>query len=128
VLLYDLLLMGSLAAAELPIELLSAALLANPVDAARVLGVIALEPDLYLLGPAGAYLTSSFSRTGTAALLCLALVVWAVGPMLAAVLKFRLSVRHNPDPVSKTVAEQSMKARLLRRAGSRTSTEEITYS
>jgi len=69
VLLYDLVLMGSLATSGLPVELLSTALLANPVDAARVLGVLSLEPDLYLLGPAGAYLTSRFTRAGAALLL-----------------------------------------------------------
>ena len=45
-------------------EWLAAALVANPVDAARVLGVLALEPDLYLLGPAGAYLAARFSHAG----------------------------------------------------------------
>ena len=50
-------------------EWLAAALVANPVDAARVLGVLALEPDLYLLGPAGALLTSQLSQAGAAAIL-----------------------------------------------------------
>ena len=64
VLLYDLLLIGSLAASGMPAEWLAGALVANPVDAARVLGVLALEPDLYLLGPAGAYIAARFSRAG----------------------------------------------------------------
>jgi ABC-type multidrug transport system ATPase subunit/ABC-type transport system involved in multi-copper enzyme maturation permease subunit len=90
VLLYDLILMGSLAVNGMTAEFLSAALLANPVDAARVLGVLSLEPDLYLLGPAGAYLAARFSRGGAAALLLSALALWAVVPLVVAVLRFRL--------------------------------------
>ena len=60
---------GVLAVSGVPVALLGAALVANPVDAARVLGVLALEPDLYLLGPAGAYLTAQLSRAGAALLL-----------------------------------------------------------
>jgi Cu-processing system permease protein len=90
VLLYDLVLMGSLAVNAMSVEFLSAALLANPVDAARVLGVLSLEPDLYLLGPAGAYLAAQFSRGGAAALLLGALSFWAVAPLLTAVVRFRL--------------------------------------
>jgi Cu-processing system permease protein len=90
VLLYDLILMGALAASGLRAEWLAAALLANPVDAARVLGVLALEPDLYLLGPAGAYLTTRFSAGGAAALLLMALALWTTLPVLAAAINFRV--------------------------------------
>ena len=90
VLLYDLLLMGSLAVAGMPAEALAACLLANPIDAARVLGVLALEPDLYLLGPAGAYLTARFSREGAALLLLLSLLAWIAGPLALALRTFRL--------------------------------------
>lgn len=93
VLLYDLILMGSLAFTAMPIEMLAVALVSNPVDAGRVLGVLALEPDLYLLGPAGAYLTSELSRTGTALLLLGSLGAWTVVPLALAVLKFNLPVR-----------------------------------
>lgn len=93
VLLYDLVLMGSLATAGMPVQALSAALVLNPVDAARVLGVLALEPDLYLLGPAGAYLTAQLSAAGTAALLLGSLAVWAALPLGAAVITFRRPVR-----------------------------------
>jgi ABC-type multidrug transport system ATPase subunit/ABC-type transport system involved in multi-copper enzyme maturation permease subunit len=93
VLLYDLLLIGTLAVGSLPVPLVSAALVANPVDAARVLGVLSLEPDLYLLGPAGAYLTGQLGRSGTAALLVLALAVWAVVPVAAAIRVFALGRR-----------------------------------
>ena len=93
VLLYDLVLMGSLAVTGLPAGWIAGALLLNPVDAARVLGVLALEPDLYLLGPAGALLTTTFSQGGAAALLLGALAAWAVVPVAAAAITFSLSLR-----------------------------------
>ncbi|MGB2715827.1 MAG: ATP-binding cassette domain-containing protein [Vicinamibacterales bacterium] len=95
VLLYDLILMGSLAVNGMSVEFLSAGLLANPVDAARVLGVLSLEPDLYLLGPAGAYLAAQFSRGGAAGLLLGALAFWAIAPLFVALVRFRL---HAPRP------------------------------
>lgn len=95
VLLYDLILMGSLAVNGMTVQFLSAALLANPVDAARVLGVLSLEPDLYLLGPAGAYLAAQFSRGGAAALLLGALSLWATAPLLVALVRFRLRAPRN---------------------------------
>jgi Cu-processing system permease protein len=88
VLLYDLVLMGTLAVSGMAPEWLAAALVANPVDAARVLGVLTLEPDLYLLGPAGAFLVATLSRAGTAALLLTALGLWATLPVGAAVFTF----------------------------------------
>jgi Cu-processing system permease protein len=93
VLLYDLVLMGSLAASGMPAEWLAAALVANPVDAARVLGVLALEPDLYLLGPAGSFLTTRLSPTGTACVLIGALVLWTLWPLGAAIVKFSIRRR-----------------------------------
>jgi ABC-type multidrug transport system ATPase subunit/ABC-type transport system involved in multi-copper enzyme maturation permease subunit len=93
VLLYDLVLMGSLALSGMPAGWLAAALIGNPVDAARVLGVLALEPDLYLLGPAGAFLTSRLSAGGTAGVLIGALVLWAVLPVFAAALTFSIRRR-----------------------------------
>lgn len=92
-LLYDLVLVGSLAVAGLPVSLLSAALVLNPIDAGRVLGVLALEPDLYMLGPAGAYLTTRLGPAGTAAVLVTAISAWAVLPVLAAALTFSASLR-----------------------------------
>ena len=94
VLLYDLVMMGSLAFSGMPVGLLAAGLIVNPVDAGRVLGVLALEPDLYLLGPAGAYLTSRLARFGTALLLLGSLTFWAIAPLGAAIVRFRL-----PAPV-----------------------------
>lgn len=117
VLLYDLLLVATLAASGLPVQLLAAALVANPVDAARVLGTFALEPELYLLGPAGAYLTETMSRAGAAVLLSAALMVWSVGPLVLAVVRFRLPApRHTSLRGTSVVATQTH---------SRTTTKEI---
>jgi ABC-type Mn2+/Zn2+ transport system ATPase subunit/ABC-type transport system involved in multi-copper enzyme maturation permease subunit len=93
VLLYDLLLLGSLAASGMRAEWLAAALVANPVDAARVLGVLALEPDLYLLGPAGAYIAARLSHAGAAVLLLTVLVLWAILPVALAAVRFALPAR-----------------------------------
>ena len=105
VLLYDLVLMGSLAVSGMPAEWLAAALIGNPVDAARVLGVLALEPDLYLLGPAGSFLTTRLSAPGTAGLLIGALVLWGLLPLAAASIRFsirRRSSSHAQNRVGST--------------------------
>jgi Cu-processing system permease protein len=110
VLLYDLVLMGALAMSGMPASALSASLLINPVDAARVLGVLALEPDLYLLGPAGAYLTARFSREGAALVLLASVLVWTVAPLGAALLRFRLPKRMRSrarQPIVTTAEEAS---------------------
>ncbi len=112
VLLYDLVLMGSLAVSGMPAEWLAAALAANPVDAARVLGVLALEPDLYLLGPAGAFLTTRLSPAGTAGLLLGALVLWALVPVGAAAMKFSIRRR-----LHSYAYDQHRSAAVSRRAG-----------
>lgn len=95
VLLYDLVLMGSLAVSGMPAQWLAAALIGNPVDAARILGVLALEPDLYLLGPAGAFLTTRVSPAGTASLLIGALALWSLVPVCAAAMKFSIRRRRH---------------------------------
>jgi hypothetical protein len=63
------------------------------VDAARVLGVLALEADLYLLGPAGAYLAVHFTRVGAALWLAGSLAFWVVMPLAASIRRFQLPVR-----------------------------------
>jgi len=106
VLMYDLLLMGTLVVSGLSSTALSVLLVLNPVDSARVLVVLALEPDLYLLGPAGALLMGQFARAGTAAILLLTLAVWAVVPMLLALLSFRLRPQQ-PSGAGKAKAAQT---------------------
>ena len=120
VLLYDLVLMGSLAFTGMPVELLAAGLIVNPVDAGRVLGVLALEPDLYLLGPAGAYLTSRLARSGTAFLLLGSLTIWAVAPLGAAIVRFRLPARTRPD------ARAAVRAARASTSAAASATEEVT--
>ena len=93
VVLYDLVLMGSLAVSGMSPAWLAAALALNPIDSARVLGVLALEPDLYLLGPAGAFLTARLSPQGAAALLLFALCAWAVVPAAGAMRRFSIPLR-----------------------------------
>jgi Cu-processing system permease protein len=89
VLLYDLVLLGVLANAGVAPGLLATLLILNPVDAGRVLVVLALEPDLYLLGPAGAWLTAELGTTGAAALLVGSLVGWTGAGLAAAAWMFR---------------------------------------
>jgi Cu-processing system permease protein len=107
VLLYDLLLMGSLAISGVPAGWLTAALIANPVDAARVLGVLALEPDLYLLGPAGALLTARLTRAGAAAVLIGVLALWATAPLALAAFRFSSPLRRrSSDAIRKVRAHR----------------------
>jgi Cu-processing system permease protein len=90
VLLYDLLLLGTLLSARLGAAFLIGALLLNPVHSARLLVVLALEPDLYLLGPAGALLTETLSRGWTAVLLVAVLLAWTGLGLGLALAAFRL--------------------------------------
>jgi Cu-processing system permease protein len=115
VLLYDLILIGALSVSGLRAEWLAAALAANPVDAARVLAVLALEPDLYLLGPAGAYIAARLSPAGAAALLLGVLAAWATLPAAAAAKAFALPRRRARRVKSVTSATLS-------------TTEEVTFS
>ena len=105
VLLYDLVLMGSLAVSGMPAEWLAVALVGNPVDAARVLGILALEPDLYLLGPAGAFLTTRLTATGTASLLFGALVLWGAAPIVLAAMTFSIRRRSRSHAESRVQSD-----------------------
>jgi len=109
VMLYDLLLMGTLVTAGLSSGALAILLLVNPVDAARVLVVLALEPDLYLLGPAGALLVGQLSRWGTAAVLLGALSLWTVAPLTLALVSFR--VRPQSSRRGPSLVDEKWKAR-----------------
>lgn len=90
VLLYDLLLMGVLMTGGLRAGALAVLLLLNPVDSTRVLVVLILEPDLYLLGPAGALLVERLTVPGAALVLCGSLLLWTLGPLGLALRSFRL--------------------------------------
>lgn len=104
VLLYDLVLMGTLSLGGLPAGAIAASLVANPIDAARVLGVLTLEPDLYLLGPAGAYLTATFSRGGAAVLLAGSLIAWTIVPLILACRAFDIRPGRPRSDAQKTTA------------------------
>jgi Cu-processing system permease protein len=115
VLLYDLVLMGAVAFSGIGAPALAALIVANPIDSARVLSVLALEPDLYLLGPAGAYLTSRFSEIGAASLLSAGLVAWIAVPLAAAALRFRLRAGRTPVSVPRSLlTAAAIRRRFLR--------------
>lgn len=63
---------------------LLAAVLLNPVEAARILAVVGLQPDLRILGPLGAYLVNELGVATTTVLLVGALVAWTVTPFAVA--------------------------------------------
>jgi Cu-processing system permease protein len=92
VLAYDLLLLSSFSITKLSAGSLTILLLLNPVDAGRVLAVLMLEPDLYLLGPAGAYMVETFGLGGTALALVSSLLIWCAVPLTLAIRCFRLKV------------------------------------
>lgn len=114
VLAYDLLLLGSLAVVRLPANALGFLLLLNPIDTGRVLATLALDPELYVLGPAGAYLVDTLGSIGAAAVLVSALTAWTVLPLLIAVRIFtpaRKKVVSNLD--TNTVDTPMKKNRVL---------------
>jgi Cu-processing system permease protein len=90
VLAYDLLLLSSFSITKFSADILAILLLLNPIDAGRVLSILLLEPDLYMLGPAGAFLIESVGPLGTGALLLSSLLTWTLVPLLIANRYFRL--------------------------------------
>ncbi len=96
-LLYDLLLIGALATSGLAPDWLVAALLANPIDATRVLGVLALEPDLHLLGPAGAFLAERIGSVGSAIVLGASVACWVAVPVVLSAISFSWPFRRLPS-------------------------------
>jgi Cu-processing system permease protein len=113
-LLYDLMLIGSLSVSGLSPEWLVAALGLNPIDAARVMGVLALEPDLYLLGPAGAFLTERLGTAGAAALLSCAVAAWITLPVAAAGVRFSGTLRRKQSHETRTSHARSGRIRFGR--------------
>ena len=90
VLAYDLLLLSSFSITKLSAEALAVALLLNPIDAGRVLSILLLEPDLYMLGPAGAFLIESLGALGTGVILLSSLIIWTSTPLFLAIKLFGL--------------------------------------
>jgi Cu-processing system permease protein len=99
VLAYDILLLGSLSIISLPSNILAMILFFNPVDASRILAILTLEPDLYVLGPAGAFLIDTFGVAGSALLLLGSLLFWTFGLLYMAVRSFGLRKRKYFHPL-----------------------------
>jgi ABC-type transport system involved in multi-copper enzyme maturation permease subunit len=79
----DLLLAGVAPGLRLGPAGLLAAVMLNPLEAARVLAVMLLEGGS-ALGPFGEYLTRRFGSSGAKGVLSASLAVWTVGPLLLA--------------------------------------------
>lgn len=71
-----------------PLQLFVLALL-NPIQEARVLGVLALSHRLDVLGPVGIFGLDHFGTSGLALLLIGALFVWTIVPLAAGYALFR---------------------------------------
>ena len=96
VLVYDFLLIGGLSVISSPsIHTLVTFLFINPTDSVRVLSVLLLEPDLYLLGPAGSFITQTFHQSGAIIMILSTLLIWTIVPLVAAVSIFRLKSQKN---------------------------------
>jgi len=88
VILYDLVLIGAGALTGSGARVLAAALLLNPVEVARVLALLLLDPSLEILGPVGGYMVARLGATGATWLLLGSLVAWVVGPLVIALAVF----------------------------------------
>lgn len=84
VLFYDLVAIALAVALAPSGQTLVLAVLANPVEAARLLAIVGLEPDLRVLGPLGAYLVTEVGVGTTTALLLGALAAWTAVPLALA--------------------------------------------
>jgi Cu-processing system permease protein len=89
VLVLDLGLIGMTLTGMLGSRGLAVSLLLNPVEIARTLAILSLEPSLDVLGPAGVYLATVLGAAGAAAVLALALAGWLALPLAGAAAIFR---------------------------------------
>lgn len=85
---YDLIFIGSLSIVRLPANILAVLLFLNPIDAGRVIVTLALDPELYVLGPAGAYLSDTLGSITTGCLLTTSLLIWSAMPLYLANKRF----------------------------------------
>lgn len=81
VLFYDLAAIGIALSVSSSGATLLLAVLANPVEGARILAIIGLEPDLRILGPMGAYLVNEVGLVTTTLLLLGELIAWTAIPL-----------------------------------------------
>lgn len=91
---FDLILIGAGALAGAGVRVLAAALLVNPVEIARLLALLLLDPSLEILGPVGGFLVGRFGSGGATGLLLGALAVWTIAPLGVA-----LTLFEGRDPV-----------------------------
>jgi Cu-processing system permease protein len=80
----DLALAGLGPAVHLGPEGLLVAVLLNPLEAGRILALLAADPSGAALGPFGTYLVERFGTTGAGALLGSAIAVWTLIPLVGA--------------------------------------------
>lgn len=80
----DLALAGLGPAVQLGPQGLLIAVLLNPLEAGRILALLAANPSGAALGPFGTYLIERFGTTGSAALLGCAIAVWTAIPLVVA--------------------------------------------
>lgn len=83
----DLGIMGTAAATRLPVNVLFASVVVNPVEAFRLASMITLHGSLDVLGPAGFYAVDTFG-SGLLWVVVGAMVLWAVVPIVIAWLVF----------------------------------------
>jgi Cu-processing system permease protein len=88
----DLALAGLGPAVQLGPQGLLVAVLLNPLEAGRILALLASSPSGAALGPFGTYLVERFGTTGSAVLLSSAIAAWTVIPLLVA----RVALRRRP--------------------------------
>lgn len=88
VVVFDLLLIGAGAFALAGVRGLAAALLLNPVEIARILALLVLDPTLDVLGPVGGFLVARLGAAGVTGVLLGALAVWTLGPLAVATALF----------------------------------------
>lgn len=84
VLFYDLAAIGAAMAVSASGRTLLLAVLVNPVEGARILAIIGLQPDLRILGPLGAYLVNEVGVATTIVLLVGELIAWTAVPLFIA--------------------------------------------
>ncbi|MDR7418621.1 MAG: ABC transporter permease [Armatimonadota bacterium] len=88
VVVFDLALIAAGTIAGAGIQVLTAGMLLNPVQVARLLALLVLDPSLEVLGPIGGFLVSRLGPTGAGALLLGALAAWVGGPLVLALARF----------------------------------------
>lgn len=85
----DLALVGLAVGARATPETLFWVSLANPVQVAKTLCMLALSAKLETLGPSGLYAARTFGAGGAAAVLCCALAAWSLVPLAVGWIVFR---------------------------------------